>query len=100
MSLWKALIPNDTLCTIYAKLIVLPFRYGFSYPRWEISVQAMLQKRSLPYLNKLRIIELFELDLIAFLNLVLDRAYPKYEKKHSLTHPESYGECPTSNGTQ
>jgi len=90
MSLWKALILNDTLCTIYAKLIELPFRYGFSYPRWEKSVQVMLQKRSLPYLSKLRIIELFELDLNAFHKLVLGRAYPKYEKKHSLNHPESY----------
>ena len=51
----------------------------------------MLQKRCLPFLNKLRIIELFELDLNAFLKLVLGRAYPKYEKKHSLNHPESYG---------
>ena len=55
------------------------------------SVQVMLQKRSLPYLNKLRIIELFELDLNAFLKLVLGRAYPKYKKKHALNHPESYG---------
>ena len=51
----------------------------------------MLQKKDLPYLNKLRIIELFELDLNAFLKLIMGRTYPKFEKAHDLQHPESYG---------
>jgi hypothetical protein len=89
MSLWKAIADEDDLSGIYAKLIELPFRYGFTYPRWEHSILAMLQKKDLPYLNKLRIIELFELDLNAFLKLVMGRVYPKFEKANDLQHPES-----------
>ena len=76
MSLWKAIVDDDDLASIYAKLIELPFKYGFSYPRWEISIQAMLKKRDLAYLNKLRIIELFELDLNAFLKFTMGRTSP------------------------
>jgi len=89
--LWKAIADDDDLTTIYSKLIELPFRYGFTYPRWENSILAMLQKKDLLYLNKLRIIELFELDLNAFLKLIMGRTYPKYEKTHDMQHPESYG---------
>jgi len=91
MSLWKAIVEDDVLATIYAKLIELPFKYCFSYPRWEVSIQAMLKKRDLAYLNKLRIIEIFELDLNAFLKLIMGRVYPKYEKANNLHHPETYG---------
>ena len=91
MSFWKAIADDDVLAFIYAKLIELPFKYVFSYPRWEVSIQAMLKKRELAYLNKLRIIELFELDLNAFLKFIMGRAYPKYEKVNNLSHPESYG---------
>ena len=51
----------------------------------------MLQKKELPYLNKLRIIKHFELDLNAFLKLIMGRTYPKFEKAHDLQHPKSYG---------
>ena len=59
MSLWKVIVEDDVLASIYAKLIKLPFKYGFSYPRREVSIQAMLKKRDLAYLNNLCIIELF-----------------------------------------
>ena len=91
MSLWKAIIDDDVLASIYTKLIELPSKYGFSYPRWEVSIQAMLKERDLAYLNKLRIIKLFELDLNSFLKFIMGKAYPKYEKVNSLSHPESYG---------
>ena len=51
----------------------------------------MLKKCDLAYLNKLRIIELFELDLNTFLKFIMGRRYPKYEKANNLSHPESYG---------
>ena len=91
MSLWKVIVDDNVLASIYAKLIELPFKYGFSYPRWEVPIQDMLKKRDLAYLNKLRIIELFELDLNAFLKLIMGRVYPRYEKAKNLHHPETYG---------
>jgi len=44
-SLWKPTVDNVILASIYAKLMQLPSKYGFSYPRWEVSIQAMLKKR-------------------------------------------------------
>ena len=42
------------LSEIYAKLLELPFRYGFTYDHWLKSVQALLQKESLPLITIFR----------------------------------------------
>ena len=38
------------------------FKYGFALEIWRKSVHCMLQKKEKPYLNKLRIVQLFEAD--------------------------------------
>ena len=51
----------------------------------------MLKKRDLAYLIKLCIIKLFELDLNAFLKIIMGRVYPRYKKANNLHHPKTYG---------
>ncbi|GFH50465.1 hypothetical protein CTEN210_06941 [Chaetoceros tenuissimus] len=57
MIYWKAICEDNKLCKIYAALLETAFKEGFIYDRWLKSIQAMLQKKDLPYYMKLRIIE-------------------------------------------
>ena len=56
MTYWKAICEDDTLCDIHASLLETAFKQGFTYDRWLKSIQAMLQKKDLPYYMKLQII--------------------------------------------
>ena len=79
------------LSEISAKLLELPFRYGFTYDHWLKSVQALLQKESLPLIHRLRILELLELDYNGMLKYLIGRHFAKYEQSNGFQNKESYG---------
>jgi hypothetical protein len=54
---------DDNVLTIHAALAMTPFRHGFLLDRWKQVTQVMIPKKSQPFFDKLRIIELFEADL-------------------------------------
>jgi hypothetical protein len=51
MSYWKACAKDDDIARVQAFFIEKAFRYGFSYPRWQILWHCMLQKEDTPYLH-------------------------------------------------
>ena len=91
MNKLQAISTDKVLAELYAQIISLPFKYGFTYPAWLISIQAMLQKEDLPYIHRLRIIELFELDLNGFLKYVVGRQFAHHDQSNGLQNRESYG---------
>ena len=91
MTYWKAICEDDALCDIYASLLDMAFKQGFTYDRWLKSIQAMLQKKDLPYYMKLRIIELFELDYNAVLKFLFGKVFARYEQAAGFQNQESYG---------
>ena len=52
----RTISKDENLSKIYAKVLELPFRYGFAYDHWLKSVQALLQKEKLPYITRPSII--------------------------------------------
>ena len=82
---------DEKLSEIYAKILELPFRYGFACSHWLKSVQALLQKENLPYIIRLRIIELFELDYNGMLKYLIGRKYAQFEQLKKFQNEESYG---------
>ena len=60
MSHWKAATQRDELMELHSTMIWAAFSLGYSYSRWNISFHSMLMKKKLPYINKLRIIKIFE----------------------------------------
>ena len=82
---------DKNLSTIYAKILELPFRYGFAYDHWLTSVQALLQKENLPYITRLRIIELFELNYNGMLKYLIGKRFAYFEQSQGLQNPEMYG---------
>lgn len=84
MNKLQAISQDKTLAEYYAQIIALPFKYGFTYTAWLWSIQAMLQKEDLPYIHRLRIIELFELDLNIFLKYVVGREFAYHDQSKGL----------------
>jgi hypothetical protein len=88
---WKMNAEDDDLSTIQAKLMEAPFRYGFTYSEWEVSVHCMLMKDNLPYYHRLRIIQLFEGDLNGALQLLFGKRQMSYMDQHDLNSDATYG---------
>jgi hypothetical protein len=62
----KAVLTDDELLEMYAQLLTIPFWCGFGLERWKYVIQAMLEKLpGWPWIEKLRIIQLIEVDLNA-----------------------------------
>ena len=88
---WKIIAENDRLSEIQAWLMEAPFKYGFTYEEWEISVHCMLMKEDLPFIHRLRIIQLFEGDMNGALQLLFGRRQMNYMDKHKLNSDATYG---------
>ena len=90
MHVLRAITTNKELRMIYAKVLELPFRYGFTYPRWEKTIQSLVMKESLPYVHRWRILELMEQDYNGVLKLMVRRKFAAHDQKH-FQNKESYG---------
>ena len=88
---WKAATEDDELSAHHALLMSAPFIYGFSYEEWEVSIHCMLQKEDLPLYWRLRIIQLFEGDFNAALNLLFGRRQMWYRDQKGLNSEATFG---------
>ena len=66
---------EDLLTEVNATFIRVSFRRGFVLERWSASMQYILQKNNLPYIDKLRIVQLFEAVFKSALKDILGRKY-------------------------
>ena len=60
MSHWKAATERPAIAQMYSFFMWAAFKFGFIYDRWAVSWHCMIQKKDRPYINKLRIVQLFE----------------------------------------
>jgi hypothetical protein len=61
---YKAALGDIELCTMYATILSLPFKHGFTLHQWTSAVQVMLEKtKGCARIDKLRVIQLLEADL-------------------------------------
>jgi hypothetical protein len=88
---WKIISENSHLSSIQAWLMEAPFRHGFTYREWEISVHCMLMKDDLPFYHRLRIIQLFEGDMNGAFQLLFGRRQMQYMEEHGLNSDATYG---------
>ena len=65
---YKAALGDSDLCTMYATLLSIPFKHGFTLHRWTSAAQVMLEKtKDCAQVDKLWVIQLME----AYLNMAL-----------------------------
>jgi hypothetical protein len=88
---WKIITESDHLSTIQAWLMEAPFKHGFTYQEWAISVHCMLMKDDLPFYHRLRIIQLFEGDMNGAFQLLFGRRQMDYMELNNLNSDATYG---------
>jgi len=91
MSHWKAACYDPDIAAIHAIFMDMPFRYGFSFPRWQRSIHVLLQKLDQPYANSFRNIQLYEGDFNGALKLLLGRRLMRHADEHQINSDETYG---------
>ena len=74
--IYKTVINESYLLSVFSKLASVPFRHGFVLDRWKSATQVMIKKKPEPYLDKLRIIELVVLILHIIFYLFLHILIP------------------------
>lgn len=70
----------------------IPFKYGFPLSRWKKTLHCMIQKRPLPYLNKLRIVQLYAADFNSVLKFVLSKNMMRHNGEHGNTSKQLYAQ--------
>lgn len=85
---YKAIFSDPDLAQVETLAINIPFQYGFSYERWQHSTHIMLKKEALPYIHRLRIIQLFEADFNAALKILYSHRMMPHGDKNKLKASE------------
>ena len=75
--------------------MMMPFKLAMIPERWAKTVQILLEKDSgQPFTNRLRIIELFDSQVNAGLQMIFGKRMISNALKHNQLHPSAYGSVP------
>lgn len=88
---YKASCESDILSEVNHIFMTIPFRMGIPLTRRTRSLHYMIQKKSLQYINKLRIVQLYEVDFNTMLKLLMGRRLMKQGEAHGLNDHQLYG---------
>lgn len=91
--LYKAIVHTPSILQLHTLLASIPFKYGFILERWKKVTQIMLKKKSQPWIDKLRIIELFEADYNVSIKILMRRLL-WYQLKNKIAQEGTYGTIP------
>ena len=96
MGHFRAATEHRNIASVHTFFIWAAFRFRFSYDRWEVSWHCMLQKMNDPYVDKLRIIQLFEGEFNTGLKYFLGKLLMKLK----YTDSETYGSWVGNSATE
>ena len=76
-------------------MLLIPFKYGYVPKRWAQTVQIMLEKdKGAPWSNRLRIIELFDSQLNAGMQIFFGKRMVYQALEKGQIHQSAYGSVP------
>ena len=86
---------SEDIMEVHRKLLVIPFKFAMIPDRWAQTIQILLEKDSgSPWTHRLRIIELFDSQVNAGLQIIFGKRMVSNALKHNLIHPSTYGSVP------
>ena len=91
MGHYKASCERDNIALVHLSIMQVPFKYGFSLNRWQHSLHCMLLKKELPYIDKLRIIQLIEADFNAAMKILLSRRLMRHADHAGANSNQTHG---------
>ena len=100
MSHWVAALQHEHIMEFHATLTWAAFAMGITYKRWTISWHCMIKKLDQPYINKLRIIQLFEGDFNGGLKYLLGKVFMQKMVREGRIDPNAYGSIPGKDATE
>ena len=75
---YKSVLENEDILEIHRNMLVLPFRHAMIPERWARTVHILLEKyQGSPWSNRLRIIELFDSQVNAGLQIIFGKSMIK-----------------------
>ena len=96
---YKAALGDDELCTMYATILSLPFKHGFTLHWWTSAVQVMLEKtKGCARIDK-RVIRLLEADLNMALKIIFGRRLIQRAEDRGTIPLSQWGSRPTRSST-
>ena len=97
---YKAALDDPELCTMYATVISIPFRHGFTLHQWTSAVQVMLEKtKGCTQIDKLRVIQLVEADLNMALQIIFGCHLIHRAEDWGTIPLSQWGSCPKRSST-
>ena len=94
---YKSVLDSEytDILEIQHKLLIIPFKYAMIPLRWAKTVQVLLEKDSgRPYSHRLRIIELFDSQVNAGLQMIFGKRMIQNALDKTLIHESAYGSVP------
>ena len=89
---YKAILGHEDLVGLHVATMNIGLRTGQALERWKKTISVMLEKdKGQPKLHRLRIIQLFEVDLNFLLSLVFGHRLMKFARKHCRLNESQYG---------
>ena len=82
---------SDTLASVHLLFTTVPFQVGIPLTWWKHILHCMIQKKAKPYINKLRIIQLYEADFKSLYKHLLGRHLVAHSELRRLNGNELYG---------
>ena len=95
---YKSVLNEEDILELHLELMTLPFKYSFAPKRWCKTVQVMLEKNpGSPWSHRLRIIELFDAQLNAAMQMVFGKRMVHNAVDNETIHPSAFGSVPGRN---
>jgi len=85
-------IDNETLCTLHATIMSLPFQAGYSPQQWQLVTDLMLEKTpGSPKVHRLRVIQLYESNMNQGCCILINRQLGHIAEDHNNIKDMQYG---------
>ena len=95
---FKSVLKHDLILEIHMQLMMIPFQYSYAPKRWLSTVQVMLEKNpGTPWSHRLRIIELFDSQMNAAMQIFFGKRLIFNALKHNEIHESAFGSVPKRN---
>ena len=95
---FKSVVDEEDILEVHMQLMLIPFQYLYAPRRWLSTVQVMLEKNpGNPWSHRLRIIELFDSQLNAAMQIFFGRRMIYNALDKDEIHPSAFGSVPKRN---
>ena len=85
---YKAILGKPDLCAMYATIITVSYKHGFTIHRWTYAIQVVIEKnKGCVRIDNLQVIQMLEADLNMALWIILEVTWCTEQRTAELAYP-------------